>query len=825
MTVFTDQINGLGGSPSATDAISGGGQALAFKAPVRAATTANITLSGLQTIDGVSLAAGDRVLVKNQSLAVDNGIWIVSTGAWTRATDMDSNRDLVKGTRVAVTDGTVNATTSWQVTAANIIEVGTDDITFSAVGSAEISAVLNGTAKATPVLADRVFGADSANSFGIVYSTWTQIKAALFDPVYQPASANLTEWSGINPSADGASLVSAANYAAMVTALAITVAGITDMSANARSLNQAANYAAMRALLDLESGTDFLSPAAIAAAYQPIDADLTSWAGVTRASGFDTFATTPSSANLRSLLTDESGTGVALFQGTVLTQADSGQWFENNGATINRLERVMVGAARANLHLSTDYNDDWLSTYQEANGGPALLAAAQMGILNDVSSTEAGIGLIAAAQSTGKTGFVVAQYNFGVNNETGSDVHTFAGAFESHRRASAGVTVSIETQSVNWGSSVASDPYGILTATGRHINITFGSGGAYTDGGALNPATAAMVIFRDTEQFNTGLIVGENSIVATGSDSLSKIMTAPSNYALAWYSAAATISGTLRVNTSAQFVVGTATAVIPNANDGASLGVSGTAWSDMFLASGGVINFNAGDVTITHSSNTLTFAGADSGYLFDNSITLTSTDAGATTGPNFAFVRDSASPAANDELSLIGFYGKDSTNVLTAYAAVGAKIIDPNNGSEDGQLLFYTVTAGSLGAPLILQAGVMVGTVSADPGAGHLAVQYGIATGAPVTKTGTSSTIASTETSVIFNASGTHTVTLPAASSFTGRWLYLKTRAAQTVNSASSNVKPLGTDTAGTAILTANAGRWAFLQSDGTNWVIMAGVV
>lgn len=49
--------------------------------------------------------------------------------------------------------------------------------------------------------------------------------------------------------------------------------------------------------------------------YQPLDADLTSWAGVTRASGFDTFTATPSSANLRTLLTDENGTGAALFDG------------------------------------------------------------------------------------------------------------------------------------------------------------------------------------------------------------------------------------------------------------------------------------------------------------------------------------------------------------------------------------------------------------------------------------------------------------------------------------------------------------------------------
>lgn len=58
--------------------------------------------------------------------------------------------------------------------------------------------------------------------------------------------------------------------------------------------------------------------------------------------------------------------------------------------------------------------------------------------------------------------------------------------------------------------------------------------------------------------------------------------------------------------------------IAPTANDGAALGVSGTAWADLFLASGGVINFNAGDATITHSADALTFAGAASGYTFND---------------------------------------------------------------------------------------------------------------------------------------------------------------------------------------------------------------
>lgn len=70
---------------------------------------------------------------------------------------------------------------------------------------------------------------------------------------------------------------------------------------------------------------------------------------------------------------------------------------------------------------------------------------------------------------------------------------------------------------------------------------------------------------------------------------------------------------------------GPTAALTPGTNDASGLGVSGTAWSDLFLASGGVVNWDAGDVTITHSANTLAFAGASSGYTFDAPVTGTVT--------------------------------------------------------------------------------------------------------------------------------------------------------------------------------------------------------
>lgn len=93
---------------------------------------------------------------------------------------------------------------------------------------------------------------------------------------------------------------------------------------------------------------------------------------------------------------------------------------------------------------------------------------------------------------------------------------------------------------------------------------------------------------------------------------------------------------------------------------------------------------------------------------------------------------------------------------------------------------------------------------------------------APLTITG-NYTLIDSDKYLICNGSASITLTLPTASSWAGREITVKTRAAYTVISASSNVKPLDTDTAGTAILAATAGKWATLVSDGSNWVIMSG--
>lgn len=100
------------------------------KPSARAATTANITLTGTQTIDGVALVAGDRVLVKNQSTATQNGLYLVAAGAWTRTSDT-----ITANAFVFVEEGTAQADTQWVVTNNGAITLGTTALTFAQFGA------------------------------------------------------------------------------------------------------------------------------------------------------------------------------------------------------------------------------------------------------------------------------------------------------------------------------------------------------------------------------------------------------------------------------------------------------------------------------------------------------------------------------------------------------------------------------------------------------------------------------------------------------------------------------------------------------------------
>ena len=131
----SQKITGLAAGVADTDAANKGqvdaAQAgLDAKDACRVATTANITLSGEQAIDGVTTTT-DRVLVKNQSTANQNGIYVSASGAWARSTDADANAEVTSGLYTFITEGTANGSTGFVLTTDDPITVGTTALTFS----------------------------------------------------------------------------------------------------------------------------------------------------------------------------------------------------------------------------------------------------------------------------------------------------------------------------------------------------------------------------------------------------------------------------------------------------------------------------------------------------------------------------------------------------------------------------------------------------------------------------------------------------------------------------------------------------------------------
>ena len=216
---------------------------LAWKNSVRVATTANITLSGTQTIDGVLLSAGNRVLVKDQSTSSQNGVYVVAAGAWSRSTDFDSISpiDEINSAAVFVQQGTVNADTAWtQISPVSL--VGTDAITFTQFAGANTY-----LAGAGMTLSTNTFNIGTASASRIVVNTDNIDLATVGTPVTDVLRRVTTDAYG---RVTGTSAVQAADLTGVLDSTYVNVGGDTMTGALTIS-----SGAAMP--LTIESSTEF----------------------------------------------------------------------------------------------------------------------------------------------------------------------------------------------------------------------------------------------------------------------------------------------------------------------------------------------------------------------------------------------------------------------------------------------------------------------------------------------------------------------------------------------------------------------------------------
>jgi hypothetical protein len=397
---------------SYVDAIA---QGIKWKQSVRVATTANITLSGPQTIDGVSAIAGDRVLVKNQSTGSQNGIYVVAAGAWTRALDMDIGTEAVSAS-VYVDEGTLNADTGWVQTANAPITLGTTALTF-----VQFSGVGTYTAGNGLSLTGTQFSINLATNSGLQFSSG--------------ALDHFLDGTTLSKSATGIKVAAGGiTNTEVAAAAAIARTKIASGTANHVVINDASGVLSSEARLALSRTADGTLNTVLVAqgagnnpAYQLLaDANIAAAAGIARnklaaltanklmitdGSGFDSVSAgsgfvkvasgTPSYQASISLTADVSG---------ILPIANGGT---NSSAALAN-NRIMISSGGAVVEQTALTSGKVI--YTDANGLPAVAA----NFAWDNTNTRLAVGAATATRTLDITGTAIVRGAFRLEDSTGA---------------------------------------------------------------------------------------------------------------------------------------------------------------------------------------------------------------------------------------------------------------------------------------------------------------------------------------------------------------------------------------------------------------------
>ena len=526
------------------------------------ATTANLTLSGEQTIDSVSVTAGNRVLVKNQNNGYENGIYVCSTGQWSRSTDMNSNETCVPNSFVFIEKGTYHGDKLFQLTTNNIV-LNTTNLLFSEYGD-----ILGLDVKESCRIATTgnisLSGTQTIDGVGVVAGNRVLVKdqsTGSQNGIYLVQSGGWTRASDFdsdNEVSGGAFTFIEAGALNADAGFVLTTNDSITIGSTAIAFTQFSGAGQITAGDGLEKSGNTLS------------VDAKSNSGIV-------IETAKLSLNL-------GATGIT---GT-LAIGDGG-----TGATSAGSARTALGVDAAGTDNSTNVtlaNTNYLSiSGQEVTGGTVPVGSGGTGATtldnlitlgnhttgNYVASLTAGT-LIDLQNNSGEG----ASPTIDVDLSEASEAAIVNGDYILFLDGGATGTAAKESL-----ADLATLFAGSGLTTANSVLNVIGGDGITANENDMAITSAQTTI---TSILNTALVVGrdaDNQVKFSTDDEM-----------------IFRLNGTDEIKMAANLLA-------PVTSDGAALGNTSLMWSDLFLESGSVINFNNGDITLTHALNKLTFAG------------------------------------------------------------------------------------------------------------------------------------------------------------------------------------------------------------------------
>ena len=668
------------------DSITG----LDFKASVRVATTANLsTFSGTQTVDGVTLVAGNRILIKNQTDATANGIYVSSGGTLVRAPDADDSPDgeVSSGMYTFVEEGATNANSGWVLTTSNPITLGTTPLSFTQfTGTGQI------TAGAGLTMTGSTIDVVTASSSRIVVNAdsidlATAGTAGTYKSVTTDAYGRVT--SGTNPTT-------------------LSGYGITDAQALDTDLTAIAGLSTTGVIVRTGSGT--ATTRSIAAS--GVGLSITNANGI---AGDPTVVSNATSAATASTLMSRDGGGSTSANNLSL----GGNLILNSGSTaVNGIELGSIGGA-SNPYIdfhsgatATDYDariQAFGGTGSSQGGSVSYLANAGHNFTGAVAVTTSGATSTAAFIDTGASGanirlsgngattpskylrafdgkleFVNNGYSAVIASLTDAGIFTangFSGPLTGNVTGSASLNVLKAGDTMSGALGIS---YGGGTASATpHLTLT--NGGSYSisvipksPAGAYNNLVAAndhSIIYQGTGiDSGEGLVIGpwtstEKGIRIDGSGGL-------------------TVAGSTNVKGANLWVNGTSNLIIQH--DGTNGYIRPLNGGSLFLGSGTTNTVNVTSVAVGITGN-LTVTGVINGSTVNTSgsgVGYTSLQRGTATHSGYI---EFISAAGNRQ----GYIGFSNTN-----AAQDAGTVNYNAGTHlfTGVVSFNSETSTTVGA-------------------------------------------------------------------------------------------------------------------------------